>query len=103
MKKEKEYTITVLSPEGMPEKDYQNIAQRIPTLEGLRVGLISNRKTGSKEVLEEVKSLLMKRFKNISFKNWDFFHYVSKPSNAVEKHMRQIKKEVDVVVYAHGD
>ena len=90
--------ITVYSPLGVNRVEAQAIADRIPQLKGLTIGILNNSKTNSLMLQEEVARLLDERFqiggviKNI------------KPNAALgAEGLEAFSKEVQAVITAIGD
>ncbi len=50
--------ITVLSPVGINRVEARAVAARIPSLQGVRLGLLNNNKPNSARLLEDVSSLI---------------------------------------------
>jgi hypothetical protein len=89
---------TVLSPVGVNLVERQAISQRVPSLDGLRVGLINNNKPNSHLLQEHIVDLIRKQFQIQDVV------LLQKPNPAVPAvGLADWAKEVDVVITAMGD
>ena len=73
------------------------IAPRPKSLDGLRLGLVWNRKRGGDAVLKRVGEELAKRYKNVSVKTYE--GGISAPATVLD----QVAGESDVVIGASSD
>jgi hypothetical protein len=55
-------TLITLDPTGAQQVQHHSIAPRLSTLRGTRVGLLNNVKTGAKELICDMGSLLRERY-----------------------------------------
>ena len=90
--------ITVLSPEGINRVEAQQIAPRLVSLDGVRIGILNNSKPNSLRLQERVVELLAAQHKIGGVVTKE------KPSAAVGAEKLDLyAREVDGVVTAIGD
>jgi len=90
--------ITVLSPVGVNRVKAQSLAPRLPSLEGVRLGILNNSKTNSLLLQQQVAELIGRQhgLAGVVTKQ--------KPSAAVGAlHLDAFAKEVGAVFTAIGD
>ena len=96
---EKKILLEVLNPRGETEITYHKPAPRLPDLKGKTIGLIDNKKSGGREFLTIIRSLIEKNFEGVKF--------VEMSKNYGEKHrikeVMDILRGVDAAVYSTGD
>jgi hypothetical protein len=90
--------ITVLSPVGINQVEAQPTTPRLPSLEGVRLGILNNSKPNSLPLQERMVALLAARYR--------FGSVVTKqkPNAAVGAEKLDLyAREVDAVITAIGD
>jgi hypothetical protein len=96
---EKKMFLEILNPRGEVEISYHKPAPRVSDLKGKTVGLIDNKKSGGREFLNMIKSLLEKDFEDIKFvdlsKNYNEKHRI--------KNYKGQLQSIDAAVYSIGD
>jgi hypothetical protein len=96
---EKKILLEVLNPRGEMEIVYHKPAPRLPDLKGKTIGLIDNKKSGGREFLNIIRSLIEKNFEGVEFvelsKNYGERHRI--------KGFREALRGVDAAVYSTGD
>ena len=90
----------VYDPKGVVEAETKPLAPRIPSLEGLRFGVLNNSKWNSGSLLRKTVSLLEQNehFSEVHFYKKESFSKIATPDL-----IDQIVKENDAVVTAIGD
>jgi hypothetical protein len=91
-------TILVYEPHAEESSDQDKLAGRLASLDGKVIGLLDNTKDMSDQLLEEVKSQLLKDFPKAEFR---YFRKKS-VSGAAPELMQQVAN-CDAVVTALGD
>ncbi|MBT3941916.1 MAG: hypothetical protein HOC77_03715 [Chloroflexi bacterium] len=93
------HTLTVMHPVAALEGAgiETEIAPRPTTLDGLRVGLIWNRKRGGDAILEQVGTMLTNRFSDVKLNIYQ--GSIPTPSDMLD----QAAEECDVVVGSSSD
>ena len=91
-------SILVYEPHAEESSDQDALAGRLPSLDGKVIGLLDNTKDLADELLDEVKSQLLKDFPKAEFR---YFRKKS-VSGAAPELMQQVA-ECDAVVTAVGD
>ena len=96
---EKKILLEVLNPRGEMEIASHKPAPRLPDLKGKTIGLIDNKKSGGREFLNVIKSLLEKNVEGVKF--------VELSKHYGEKHrikdFMDILRGIDAAVYSTGD
>lgn len=90
----------VYDPRGIVEAEPKPLSTRMPSLEGLRLGVLNNSKWNSGSLLRKTISLLEQ---NKSLSKVHFYKKESFSKNADPDLIDRIAKENDAVVTAIGD
>ena len=102
----KKQDVDVYCPTGsVITKEYSDIASRVSTLEGRRIGLLWNGKPNGDIFLDRVAEILEKKYKNIEIiKFWKVDPEHTALSNKYsEETLDRIAKSADIVIASQGD
>lgn len=91
--------IEVLSPQADIDARKIRPAKRIPTFDGKKIGLASNRKPGANWVLDRIAQLLSERYRDVKFERFD---YAARPFTAANME-QMVKSGCDAFVGSNGD
>jgi hypothetical protein len=91
-------TVLVYEPHAEESTEQQQVAARLPTLDGKVIGLLDNTKDLADELLEEVKKLLVQEFPRA-----DFRYFRKKSVSGAAPEMLRELESCDAIVTALGD
>ena len=91
-------TILVYEPHAEESSDQDRLASRPSSLDGKVIGLLDNTKDMSDQLLEEVKSQLLKDFPKAEFR-----YFRKKSVSGAAPELMQLVANCDAVVTALGD
>ena len=102
----KKQSIDVYCPTGaVITKEYSDIASRVRTLEGIRIGLLWNGKPNGDIFLDRIAEILEKKYKDIELiKFWKVDPEHTALSNKYsEETLDRIANSADIVIASQGD
>jgi hypothetical protein len=95
----KRLSLEILNPRGETEITYHKPADRVSDLNGKTIGVIDNKKAGSREFLNIIKRLLQETYADLKFvdlsKNFNEQHRMEKYSDSL--------MGIDAAIYSTGD
>ena len=92
--------VTLVNPAAEDKHPQYALASRLPTLQGVRIGLIDNRKRNSDLFLEHLQTLLRDRYGVADFQ---YYRKTSASVPTPPEIMQDLTRNCDAVVHAVAD
>ena len=94
--------LKVLNPRGkVPKRAESSLSAPLDSLNGKKIGILNNTKTGGEMLMPYFKESLQKRFPDIEFRTWKV-HFAQSPE-IKEPKLKEMAEWSDGIIAFNGD